>query len=309
MHVHGKQNRWVKHSLALGGVAHADGETTAIRYFWGRDLSGTLQGAGGVGGLLYLTVNGAAYVPFYDGNGNVTRYCDANGNTAATYRYDAFDRTVSRSGPLADVFRHRFSTKYHDAETHLYYYGYRFYAPALMRWLNRDPIGEQGGENLYAFCKNNSITDFDIQGNISLSDVKNLLERVAHIKEQLRSALSSATECLGTIKAWRPGGVRDSDANDKYRHCVASCEIANACGDKVSVALGLLKEFRDVTFGLPQKIAAYFGALDIEVQLDSLLNGDEFADSLEDLTADLIGIDLKNAKGGCACACRKYYKP
>jgi RHS repeat-associated protein len=30
---------------------------------------------------------------------------------------------------MADSFRHRFSTKYYDAETGLYYYGYRFYAP------------------------------------------------------------------------------------------------------------------------------------------------------------------------------------
>ncbi len=164
MHMHGKQDRWIKHSLVLGGVAHADGEITAIRYFWGRDLSGTLQGAGGIGGLLYLTINGAVYVPFYDGNGNVTRYCDANGNTAATYGYDAFGRTISRSGPLADVFRHRFSTKYHDAETHLYYYGYRFYAPALMRWLNRDPIGERGGENLYGSCDNNVLCRLDTDG-------------------------------------------------------------------------------------------------------------------------------------------------
>ena len=80
------------------------------------------------------------------------------------YTYDAFGRTVSQSGPLADVFRHRFSTKYHDAETHLYYYGYRFYAPALMRWLNRDPIGEQGGANLYGFCGNNPLGNYDFKG-------------------------------------------------------------------------------------------------------------------------------------------------
>lgn len=146
-------------------IAYTNGMTSTIRYYWGKDLSGTFQGAGGIGGLLYLTVNGAVYVPFYDNNGNVTRYCDANGNTAATYTYDAFGRTVSRSGPLADVFRHRFSTKYHDAETHLCYYGYRFYAPALMRWLNRDPIGERGGFNLYCFCVNSSVSKIDPLGN------------------------------------------------------------------------------------------------------------------------------------------------
>ena len=78
---------------------------------------------------------------------------------------DAFGNLISQSGPLADFFRHRFSTKYFDAETGLYYYGYRFYHPILMRWLNRDPISEEGGLNLYGFCKNASAYKADKLGN------------------------------------------------------------------------------------------------------------------------------------------------
>ena len=67
--------------------------------------SGTIEGVGGVGGLLYLTVDGAIYIPCYDNNGNVTRYLDANGNTFAQYAYDAFGNLISKSGPLAAPFR------------------------------------------------------------------------------------------------------------------------------------------------------------------------------------------------------------
>ena len=145
-------------------VAYANGRTSTIRYHWGKDLSGTLQGAGGVGGLLCLTVDGMTYIPCYDANGNVTRYLDADGNTVARYTYGAFGNIVSQSGPLAGFFRHRFSTKYYDAETGLYYYGYRFYHPALMRWLNRDPLEEEGGVNLYEFCGNATPYRFDKLG-------------------------------------------------------------------------------------------------------------------------------------------------
>ena len=145
-------------------VAYTNGTSSTIRYYWGKDLSGTLQGAGGVGGLLYLTVDGAVYVPFYDNNGNITRYLDANGNTVAQYTYDAFGNTISQSGPLAGFFRHRFSTKYFDAETGLYYYGYRFYHPTIMRWLNRDPLEEEGGVNLYAVCLNKPLITYDLWG-------------------------------------------------------------------------------------------------------------------------------------------------
>jgi YD repeat-containing protein len=119
-------------------IAYTNGTCSMIRYYWGKDLSGTLQGAGGVGGLLYLTVSNSStpnsstqqlYIPCYDNNGNVTRYLDANGNIVAQYTYDAFGNLISKSGPLADFFHHRFSTKYYDDETGLYYYGYRFYSP------------------------------------------------------------------------------------------------------------------------------------------------------------------------------------
>jgi RHS repeat-associated protein len=81
---------------------------------------------------------------------------------------------------MASDFSHRFSTKYHDAETGLYYYGYRFYAPGLHRWLNRDPIGEKGGFNLYAFCGKNGVNRGDLFG---LSDVTIILGPHANMTE------------------------------------------------------------------------------------------------------------------------------
>ena len=162
-------------------VANANGMTDVIEYHWGKDLSGTLGGAGGVGGLLYLTIYNSStpnssthqlYVPFYDNNGNVMGYWDAQGNVVATYTYDAFGKQIASSGPMADAFSHRYSTKYFDPETGLYYYGYRFYSPDLMRWITMDPIGEEGGENLYTICKNNLLSDYDSDGYKPASQAK-----------------------------------------------------------------------------------------------------------------------------------------
>ena len=41
------------------------------------------------------------------------------------------------------------------------YYGYRYLDTQLGRWLSRDPIGEEGGENLYAFVGNNGVASWD----------------------------------------------------------------------------------------------------------------------------------------------------
>ena len=145
-------------------TAGAATNVTERQYFWGPDLSGSLQGAGGVGGLLAVSVGGRFHFPCYDANGNVAKYLDESGNAVAAYTYGDFGETLERSGPMADVFPHRFSTKYLDAETELYYYGYRFYNPALKRWMSRDPIGEEGGLNLYCICKNDLLHDCDFLG-------------------------------------------------------------------------------------------------------------------------------------------------
>ena len=151
-------------NLIYERVDHAAGGVDEFHYVWGKDLSGTLQGAGGVGGLLYVKINGSIYVPHADAYGNIMRYTDTAGNVVAEYTYDAFGRTIAQTGPLADLFRHRFSTKYFDVETGMYYYGYRFYSPILWRWLNRDPIGERGSINVYSFCRNNSLCRYDRNG-------------------------------------------------------------------------------------------------------------------------------------------------
>ena len=296
-------------NIVLERIAFANGTTRTVEYFWGNDLSGTEQGAGGVGGLVAVSVDGAFFIPCYDHNGNVVCYVSESGAIAAQYVYAPYGNVIEQYGALAGRFAIRFSTKYTDIETGLISYLRRFYCPDHGRWLNRDPIEERGGENLYAFCGNNSLVDFDLQGNISLASLLETISRVRDLANRLKEMLSEMSECIKVVNSWRPGHERDSDTNDKFRHCVGSCEIAKACGDKISIALGLAKEMRDIVFSLPQNIAALVNATQAEMWLDSIFNGDTFADNLADLTADVMGIDIKNANGDCECACRKYYTP
>ena len=146
-------------------IAPATGPVETAEAVWGTDLSGSAQGAGGVGGLLLResSANGASYY-HYDGNGNVTALTSAAGVVQAAYTYGPFGETLRAAGPLAQANPWRFSTKYQDDETGLLYYGYRFYNPTDGRWPNRDPIQERGGDNLYGFCFNNGNAWIDILG-------------------------------------------------------------------------------------------------------------------------------------------------
>jgi RHS repeat-associated protein len=84
-----------------------------------------------------------------------------NGTTAAHYEYSPFGETIAATGEKKDAFAFRFSTKYLDAETGLYYYGYRYYHPATGTWLSRDPKAEHASINLYLICKNNTLCFLD----------------------------------------------------------------------------------------------------------------------------------------------------
>ena len=134
---------------------------------WGLDFSNTLQGAGGVGGLLSETINNQPstlnYYSTYDGNGNVSEYLASNGTVTAHFEYDPFGNTIVNTG-ASNQFAYRFSTKPLDFASGLYYYGYRYYDPLTGRWPSRDPIEERGGLNLYGFVGNNGVNGMDYLG-------------------------------------------------------------------------------------------------------------------------------------------------
>ena len=139
-----------------------------MTYTRGLDLSGSISGAGGIGGLLARSHHTAQATNhfFYhaDGNGNVTAIISSNQAVVAEYQYDPFGNLQSMRGALAEGNLYRFSSKEYHPNSGLYYYGYRFYDPNLQRWLNRDPVGEAGGINLYGFVGNNPIALIDVLG-------------------------------------------------------------------------------------------------------------------------------------------------
>lgn len=79
-----------------------------------------------------MTYAGATYYYVTDGNKNVTALLDASGNRVAEYVYAPFGQTVSATGSMAQINPFRFSSEFHDDETGLVYYNYRYYSPELM---------------------------------------------------------------------------------------------------------------------------------------------------------------------------------
>lgn len=101
-----------------------------------------------------------------DGLGSCTLEMDACADLISHEGYLPFGGTswwAARSALEASYKTIRYSGKERDASG-LYYYGYRYYAPWLQRWINPDPWGEIDGLNIYCMVSNNPVTHADEDG-------------------------------------------------------------------------------------------------------------------------------------------------
>ena len=114
---------------------------------------------------LALVQGASLYCYGVDFNKNVTEVFDAQGTIAAAYDYSPYG-AVTGTGSLVQPVQ--WSGEMHDEEPALVYYNYRYYNPKDGRWINRDPIAEEGGWNLYAFLGNSTQDKFDALGLIGI---------------------------------------------------------------------------------------------------------------------------------------------
>jgi RHS repeat-associated protein len=157
-------NRWKPLEERVGFSTAA-----ARQYLWGerpghrdelvlRDRD--TDGSGTLDERLYATMD------YFNG----TAVLNTSGTVLERYAYNAFgvrrvmapDFTPRSTSDYAWDFG--FQGQFRDDSTGWSNYGFRFYVPELGRWINRDPIEEKGGVNLYGFVGNRPIDQVDKLG-------------------------------------------------------------------------------------------------------------------------------------------------
>ncbi|MBE7385745.1 MAG: VCBS repeat-containing protein [Leptolyngbya sp. SIO1E4] len=103
--------------------------------------------------------------------------------------------------------RYRYSGKERDDETGLYYYGARYYAPWLGRWMSCDPIGSADSVNLYQFLKENPLRFKDYHGFQSQETQSQ--EAQTNQSEGTNAILNYLQRIVNQIPQdqWQPGDV------------------------------------------------------------------------------------------------------
>ncbi|MDD2230186.1 MAG: hypothetical protein PHY48_12315 [Candidatus Cloacimonetes bacterium] len=242
-------------------IDHAISATNISYYTWGLDLSGTLQSAGGVGGLLCDTKTSSTETNTYfavgDANGNITEYVDVLGITVAHGEHNSFGET-ELSGSMNDDFTHWFSTKPFDKKTRLVQYQYRPYDAPNAKFISSDPIGEAGGYNLYLLGNNDAISKWDKLGlkwkitrgeyNWAVAHPTSDSDTFEQLASQIRLEHHERTKWLK-----KPGGKEFVIASDKAKkgcrygipNVMAVYTSKSGIGDGVAMTVTQLKRISE----------------------------------------------------------------
>jgi RHS repeat-associated protein len=106
-------------------------------------------------------ISGTSYYYVKDELGSVRQLVTSTGTVASQYTYDPYGNQTTVSGTASDI---GYAGYFHHAVSGLDFTHYRAYDPTHARWLNRDPIGEAGGVNLYAYVSGSPVSYLDSQG-------------------------------------------------------------------------------------------------------------------------------------------------
>ena len=276
---------WEWHLLAE--VNLLGGSPTPLRHFaWGLDKEGVRPGAGGVGGLLgvFEQSDHSAHLALNDYLGNVIGLVDgASGALTATYEYDPFGKEIRATGSHAQKNPFGFSSQYTDRESELIYFGFRYYMPNWGRFLNRDPIEEAGGENLYRFVSNDPVNQWDLLG---LWKVSVGIGWIYAVKIDISFDPDTGARSAGFTMGLGVGAAVSFTETDEQSE---SSDVVAQSGDDVE--FGSDDNEYKVGFAGSAGVGILFASVGAEVSLDASF-GDEGTMSVEGNTTGSGGIGV-----------------
>jgi RHS repeat-associated protein len=150
--------------------------------------------------------------------GSITSLTNPAASLTNSYIYDAFGNVTTTSGTLTNPFR--FTGRDSDPETNLSYYRARYYSPQVGRFISEDPVQFGGGDNFFAYVRNNPLRFKDPSGLITIDGSCSCSQDRTHITWATPLAIAAAARITDP-------GLRDCVIN-RLTNGVVKCG-GNAC--------------------------------------------------------------------------------
>ena len=166
--------------------------------------------------LVWLANDTQSYY-FHDGSKSVS---DLTGGETVQYAYSPFGVPVNVF--KRDVSPWHFSSEFTDDILGVVYYNYRHFNFEYGRWLQMDPIAENGGLNMYGFANNDPENHYDRLGRIPWVQIVGTLSPGV-----LASIVSTMTVYCYNMTI---GSAGNYGSRDGYAHCIVACNFNNCLG-------------------------------------------------------------------------------
>lgn len=127
----------------------------------------------------------------YNGHGDVVTVTDEASNGVNRYEYDVFGNTTLKTELFANPYR--YSGYYFDSELNYYYLNARYYDSTNARFITEDSITGNYQDplslNLYTYCMNNPVSNYDPSGHLSWGSVWRGVKKVGSVISDVGSAI------------------------------------------------------------------------------------------------------------------------
>ena len=190
---------------------------------------------------------------FANWQGSISAITDANGNVVQVNAYDAYGIPNA-----TNIGRFQYTGQILIPEIGIYHYKARAYSPYLGRFLQTDPIGYEGGYNIYAYAYNDPMNFTDPTGKLPPENpdpdkdwASQMGKKMLGKDEKPTPAKQSpSVQIVGAAKDFKKSYDKMIKAQtvgaDKYFHCKANCE-ASARGKIGEGVAKIISDGREVT--------------------------------------------------------------
>lgn len=131
--------------------------------------------------------------------GSTMELCDNSGNIESQYSYDLFGRFIIPSSSTRADFT--YAGNYVHERSQLLLANYRAYNAAFARFMNRDPIEETGGVNLYSYVRNDPVSQIDPNGLKTNQPTKYWTNEVFSDKAGVPGNVIKQGGCIAVVRA------------------------------------------------------------------------------------------------------------
>ena len=196
-----------------------------------------------------IVLNGTQYFYITNQMGDVIGITDTQGNALVQYEYDEWGKigsitTTNNTGEentLANINPLRYRGYYYDNETGYYYLQSRYYDANLCRFINADDYNYLDkdivdGLNLFAYCNNDSVNRFDLDGCYSASKARTYADswwngrNTKKYKSNTSDCANFVSQCLYAGELNKMTGVVGSSSGWHHYHVLNKFQISDAWG-------------------------------------------------------------------------------